>query len=152
MGNDKFEGEKAYLYFSCPADVSDPPGKPDVSDVTATTMTIQWTPPKSDGGTPIKGYIIEKRDTTSMRWLKVNTDLEKDIVFNVTSLVQGTSYEFRVSAENKAGLSKPSPPSDSWKAKPPYGKLFAFLYYIRTEYYVIKIKYLVWLYFVFPRE
>ena len=107
--------------FFC-TDVPDAPGKPKVSDVTATTMTIQWTPPPSDGGAPIKGYIIEKRDTTSMRWLKVSVDLEKETTFNITGLVQGTSYEFRVSAENKAGVSKPSPPSDTWKAKPPYGK------------------------------
>ena len=51
----------------------DPPGIPSTPDCTATTedsITLQWEPPTKDGGKPITGYVVEKRERGSKRWTK----------------------------------------------------------------------------------
>ncbi len=100
-------------------DVPGAPEKPTISDITAESMTISWSPPESDGGSPITGYILEKRDITSKRWLKTSSDAITELTFKVTGLTKGSKYEFRVSAQNKAGTGKPSSPTDATEAKPP---------------------------------
>ena len=50
----------------------------------------------------------------------------------VTGLKEGSTYEFRVSAENKAGVGKPSPVSQTFTAKPPYSKLDMNLLFLQT--------------------
>lgn len=53
--------------------VSDPPGAPGVPECTGTTedsISLAWEPPLNDGGKPIKGYIVEKREKGSKRWIK----------------------------------------------------------------------------------
>ena len=85
-------------------------------------MTISWSSPESDGGSPVTGYILEKRDITSKRWVKTSSDAITELTFRVTGLTKGSKYEFRVSAQNKAGTGKPSTPTDATEAKPPYGK------------------------------
>ena len=99
-----------------------PPGKPKASDIDATKMTVSWTPPKSDGGSPIIGYTVERKETTSTRWIKVNADLVSKTSLLVTGLTEKSEYQFHVIAENKAGPGPASEPSDVYMAKPPYGK------------------------------
>ena len=51
----------------------DPPGKPGVPECTGTTedsIALSWDPPTKDGGKPIKGYILEKRDKGGKKWIK----------------------------------------------------------------------------------
>ena len=43
--------------------------------------------------------------------------------YTISDLMEGTEYQFRVSAENLAGVGKPSEPSVKVTAKLPYGKL-----------------------------
>ena len=85
-------------------------------------MTVTWSPPESDGGSPITGYILEMRDTSSTRWVKVSRESITETTFKVKDLNEGTQYEFRVTAENKAGLGKPSDVSKAWIAKSKYGE------------------------------
>ncbi len=99
-----------------------PPGKPEASDIDATQMTTSWTPPKSDGGSPIIGYTVERKDVTSSRWIQVNSDLVSETSLLVKGLTERSEYQFRVIAENKAGPGPASEPSDVYMAKPPYGK------------------------------
>ncbi len=103
------------------SDVPGAPGKPTVSDIDATQMTVSWTPPQSDGGTPIIGYFVERKQDTSSRWVRVNKDLVSDTSLTVTGLTEKSEYQFRVYAENKAGPGPASEPSDKHIAKPPYG-------------------------------
>ena len=85
-------------------------------------MTVSWTAPSTDGGSPITGYIIERCDTSTRRWFRVNKYTVKDLSYTVSNLHEGNEYMYRVSAENAAGASKPSEESAAKKAKPPYGE------------------------------
>ena len=85
-------------------------------------MTVSWTPPKSDGGSPITGYILERKEVSAKRWSKVTREPILDTKFKVKELIQDEKYEFRVAAVNNAGQGPFSEPSKPVTAKPPYGK------------------------------
>ncbi len=89
-------------------------------------MTVSWAVPESDGGSPITGYYVEKKESTSSRWSKVNKTPVKETTLRVKDLTEKTKYQFRVSAENKAGVGPESEPSGIFMAKPPFGKLSSF--------------------------
>ena len=104
-------------------DIPSQPGKPKITKSTANSATFTWHTPDTDGGAPIKGYIVEKKERFGTRWLRVNKDdLVTECECTAYELAVGSEYQFRVTAENKAGLSKPSEPSDGITIKPPYGK------------------------------
>ena len=51
----------------------DPPGAPGAPrgiETTEDSITITWTKPRHDGGSPITGYIIEKRQFNDEKWVK----------------------------------------------------------------------------------
>lgn len=48
-----------------------PPGIPTATAIGRNHVTLTWTPPHYDGGSPIKGYIIERREIGDPNWLKV---------------------------------------------------------------------------------
>uniref|UniRef100_A0A8D2QM71 Titin n=1 Tax=Zosterops lateralis melanops TaxID=1220523 RepID=A0A8D2QM71_ZOSLA len=99
--------------------VLDRPGPPEgplaVSEVTD-SMVVCWGHPDSDGGSPITNYIVERRDKTGLRWVKCNKRVVTDLRFKVSGLTEGHEYEYRVMAENAAGVSEPSPTSPFYKA------------------------------------
>ncbi|XP_072180963.1 twitchin-like [Diadema setosum] len=96
------------------------PSKPDVKKVTENSVTLTWSPPESDGGSPVTNYIVEKREPDRDRWVKATRAPITDTAFTVTDLAPKREYEFRVIAENKSGASVASEPSKSVIAKPPY--------------------------------
>ncbi len=111
------------LYF--PTDAPGPPGIPEISDIDSTHMTLTWTAPTDNGGADILGYVVEKCEADRKRWVKAHKeDLITDLTFTVADLVEGTSYMFRVSAENIAGVGESSEAAGPQKAKPPYGKYY----------------------------
>uniref|UniRef100_A0A4W6ECH3 Titin n=1 Tax=Lates calcarifer TaxID=8187 RepID=A0A4W6ECH3_LATCA len=71
-----------------------------------------WERPESDGGSEIDGYILEKRDKEGVRWTKCNKRRLNDLRFRCTGLTEGHYYQFRVLAENAAGVGAPSEPSE----------------------------------------
>ena len=85
-------------------------------------MVITWTPPASDGGSPITHYIVEKKDKTSTRWVRAHRDTVKETTLKVEDLTLGNEYQYRVAAVNKAGQGPFSEPSQPKLAKHPYGK------------------------------
>ena len=94
-----------------PFDVPGPPGQPEVSEITKDMATIIWTAPKNDGGAQIDNYVVEMRRTSDVKWQIVNkSEKITDLTFNILNLKEETEYEFRVSAENKAGRGPPSAP------------------------------------------
>ena len=105
--------------------ISDPPGPPDaptITEIFKDSCIVNWEAPKNNGGSAIIGYHVERRMTTSSRWAKLNTDRISEKTLHVTDLKDHSEYEFRVSAENKAGVGEPSPPSKPFTAKDPWGE------------------------------
>uniref|UniRef100_A0A4W5MP93 Titin n=1 Tax=Hucho hucho TaxID=62062 RepID=A0A4W5MP93_9TELE len=95
---------------------ADPPKDPEVTIITKDSMILMWKAPEYDGGTPITNYNIERKDKIGLRWVKCNKKKVKDLQFKVTGLLVTHEYEFRILAENAAGLSLPSNSSPFYKA------------------------------------
>jgi len=55
-------------------DPTDPPGKPVVVDSAKNFIKIQWDKPKKDGGAPVTGYNIERKDPRTGTWNKLNDE------------------------------------------------------------------------------
>uniref|UniRef100_H2YFC9 non-specific serine/threonine protein kinase n=1 Tax=Ciona savignyi TaxID=51511 RepID=H2YFC9_CIOSA len=88
--------------------VADAPGVPEVSNIMKNSCTVMWTRPESDGGAEITGYIVERREKNSARWHRVNRRLVSDLRLRVTDLREGSEQEFRIYAENRAGVGQAS--------------------------------------------
>ncbi|KAL3088858.1 hypothetical protein niasHS_009150 [Heterodera schachtii] len=106
-------------------DIIDKPGAPEgplnVSDVHADRCTLDWKPPLDDGGAPIDGYLVEKLDTASGRWVKAGRTTGPDATqFTVDGLQPGHEYKFRVSAVNAEGESEPLEADKAIVAKEPF--------------------------------
>ncbi|OON23516.1 fibronectin type III domain protein [Opisthorchis viverrini] len=93
---------------------SQPVGPLRAHDITDVGCTLTWSSPVSDGGSPLLGYRIYKREMYRRSWQEIGRLTEtpglptaKQLSFAVQYLMQATSYEFRVVAENKNGLSEP---------------------------------------------
>uniref|UniRef100_A0A803T7W6 Titin n=1 Tax=Anolis carolinensis TaxID=28377 RepID=A0A803T7W6_ANOCA len=96
--------------------VPDPPKTPEVTAANKDSMIVCWGHPDSDGGSPITNYIVERRDRAGLRWVKCNKRAVTDLRYKVSGLTEGHEYEYRVKAENAAGVSEPSPNSQFYKA------------------------------------
>lgn len=99
-----------------------PPGKPVAYNITSDGMTVRWEAPGFDGGSPILGYHIEKKDRNSLMWQKVNSNVISNREYRIIGLLEGLEYSFRVYAENNAGLSPVSEQSKHALAISPVGK------------------------------
>ncbi|KAJ8954873.1 hypothetical protein NQ318_016808 [Aromia moschata] len=88
-----------------------PPGKPQLiseADATPDLVTIRWTKPVSDGGSPISGYLVEHRRTGSPHWVRASPLLVQVPEVTISGLEPGWRYQFRVRAENAVGMSDAS--------------------------------------------
>lgn len=107
---------------------SDPPGKPEVTDITRSSVTIAWFVPENDGGSKIVGYVVERKPYSTdeyddTRWLKCNYTTITDTNFTVANLGEDEVYEFRVIARNGAGVhSAPSESTGPITCKDEYSK------------------------------
>jgi Domain of unknown function (DUF4082)/Fibronectin type III domain/Bacterial Ig domain len=89
------------------------------SGATASAATSQafltWSPPASEGGTPITGYTVTPYIGSSAQTpLHVNGSETSAII---TGLANGTSYTFTVAASNAVGEGSPSAPSNAVTAQ-----------------------------------
>lgn len=103
--------------------VLDAPQKPEgpleVSSVDHDRCTLEWKPPKDDGGSPVSSYIIEKRPVGSDKWTKTGPSTS-GTTQTVRNLDNGVSYEFRVCAENENGRSEPLMATEPVRIKSPH--------------------------------
>lgn len=84
-----------------------------VTDYDNESVSLEWTAPDFDGGSPIEKYIIEKKDRYKPDWEKaMEMPAGGKLAAKVMGLKDRGEYQFRVIAVNKAG---PSPPSDASK-------------------------------------
>uniref|UniRef100_A0AC34GPF1 Twitchin n=1 Tax=Panagrolaimus sp. ES5 TaxID=591445 RepID=A0AC34GPF1_9BILA len=88
------------------------PEQPRVGNVTKNSAEVTWVRPTSDGGSPVEGYIVEKRKVGDNDWSRINAKPVRNTRLFVDNLEEKQEYEFRVIAVNKAGESDPSRPSD----------------------------------------
>lgn len=107
--------------FSSSTDVPGPPGRPTIFDVSRDGMTVVWHPPDEDGGLEVSGYIIERKEVRSDRWVRANKNPITMTRYRSTELIEGLEYEHRIIAINARGLSKPSLPSLPAVATDPIG-------------------------------
>uniref|UniRef100_A0A3B1IHI7 Titin n=1 Tax=Astyanax mexicanus TaxID=7994 RepID=A0A3B1IHI7_ASTMX len=83
------------------------PGAPadlQVAHATKSGMLVTWKRPASDGGSPVIGYHVECKDQSSILWTKITRGLVAETQFKVTGLEEGLFYQYRVYAENIAGI------------------------------------------------
>ena len=87
----------------------DPPSDPrnlTVADSNKTQITVRWEKPKSDGGSPITGYVIETRSPPNPDYETAGRVDADTTSFTADGLKEGNKYYIRVKAENPAGLSE----------------------------------------------
>uniref|UniRef100_A0AAY4B839 Roundabout, axon guidance receptor, homolog 2 (Drosophila) n=1 Tax=Denticeps clupeoides TaxID=299321 RepID=A0AAY4B839_9TELE len=88
-----------------------PPSKPEVTDVTKSSVSLSWHP-GSEEGSLISSYVIEAfGQLVSNSWQTV-ADHVKTTQFTVRDLRPNTVYLFIIRAVNAQGLGDPSPMSD----------------------------------------
>lgn len=104
--------------------IPDAPDQPVCVTADEDSITISYSAPFNDGGSPINGYHIERKERKSSRWVKVTREPTLELVYTATGLVQNNKYEFRVYAENAAGLSEPSQLSPFIICREPVCKYF----------------------------
>ena len=93
--------------FSCPGPPTMPVGPIKTSKITRDSATIQWQTPVSDGGSPITGYLVERREGSKRAWMYCGRTDADARTLTCTALYENNEYYFRVYAENKYGRSKP---------------------------------------------
>uniref|UniRef100_A0AAY4B618 Titin n=1 Tax=Denticeps clupeoides TaxID=299321 RepID=A0AAY4B618_9TELE len=111
--------DSATVIVQYPFSVPSAPGTPYVSSVTKDHMLIEWKPPSNNGGSPILGYHLERKEKNSILWSKLNKLLIPDTRFRTNNLEEGIEYEYRVYAENIAGISPLSKVSECVVARDP---------------------------------
>lgn len=83
---------------------------------------LKWDKPLNDGGAPITGYVIEYKDKFGKDWV-TGKEVKGDLTAaTIDGLKEGTQYEFRIRAINKAGPGEPSDATKPIIAKCRFGK------------------------------
>uniref|UniRef100_A0A8C3G4Z6 Myomesin 1a (skelemin) n=1 Tax=Cyclopterus lumpus TaxID=8103 RepID=A0A8C3G4Z6_CYCLU len=90
--------------------VAGPPVGLHVLEVRDTSAVVLWEPPAFDGRTPVNGYYLDVKKASAGEegWKAAHEKANKMKYMKVTGLKSGTSYVFRVRAQNLAGVGKPS--------------------------------------------
>ena len=85
------------------------PGAPTISTVTATSLTVGWSAPSDDGGSPITAYDLryiksDAADKTDGNWLvEEPVWTSGDLTYVLTELNDGVTYDVEVRAVNASG-------------------------------------------------
>lgn len=114
---------RCYNEFLDGTSITDKPGKPEgpleVSKVHKEGCKLRWSKPKDDGGLPLEGYVVEKMEAGTGRWVPAGRTDKPEI--ELTGLEPGKKYQFRVKAVNPEGESEPLETEKATLAKNPYG-------------------------------
>ncbi|XP_018410670.1 PREDICTED: myosin light chain kinase, smooth muscle-like [Nanorana parkeri] len=91
---------------------SPPSGKPLISALVPSSLTLSWSGPCYDGGSAVLNYKVEVKQGGQDSW-RLLTDTCINTSYHVSSgLVPGESYQFRVQACNTYGESEPGEESE----------------------------------------
>ncbi|KAJ7427986.1 immunoglobulin-like and fibronectin type III domain-containing protein 1 [Willisornis vidua] len=87
-------------------DKPQPPSGPlKVIESSTNSITIQWQPPKDDGGKPVQRYIVERQQVGKKEWETLGETPRSCTTFTTNKVEEDTSYYFRVRARNAEGTS-----------------------------------------------
>ncbi len=98
---------------------------PPTGPITAITcnkhsISIQWGPPKDDGGSPLTRYIIYYREINTQNWIRAGIADLRTLSLQIENLVENSEYHFRIFAENIIGVSEYLQTQEPFKAQSPY--------------------------------
>ncbi len=88
--------------------------------VNKNSISIQWGPPKHDGGAPLTRYVIYARELTKQNWSRVGIVDPETFSYQIENLTENNEYHFRIVAENSVGASDHLQTQEPIKAKSPY--------------------------------
>lgn len=86
------------------------PEKLHYTDRGKNTITLAWQPPRTDGGSPIRGYYVEKMRSDSNEFDVANRKIFTECCGTIENLSESQEYQFRVKAVNEVGDGEPSKP------------------------------------------
>jgi len=92
----------------CTADKPGKPGTPEIKEATKTSATLTWKAPTDNGGSDIINYVVEYRADGAFKWKRATESVISQTTHVVKGLDENVKYEFRVAAENRAGVGPPS--------------------------------------------
>ena len=92
-------------------------------------VVISWESPDSDGGSPLTGFIVERKDVTKTSFVSAGRCDVNTFNFKVTKLIEGNEYEFHVAAENDIGQSDWASLDKPVKAKLGFGTCYSYLFF-----------------------
>ncbi|NXG99245.1 IGFN1 protein, partial [Loxia leucoptera] len=87
-------------------DKPQPPAGPiKIVESSANNITIQWKPPKDDGGKPVQRYLVERQQVGRNDWETLGETPRSCTSFTTSKVEEEMSYYFRVRAVNAEGVS-----------------------------------------------
>ncbi|NXD82652.1 IGFN1 protein, partial [Halcyon senegalensis] len=82
-----------------------PEGPIKIVESSASDITIQWKPPKDDGGKPVQRYIVERQQVGQNDWVALGETPRTCTTFTTNKVEEDMTYYFRVRAVNAEGTS-----------------------------------------------
>ncbi len=90
------------------ADEPDEPLLLTATDVSPTEIELRWEAPEDDGGSPVTGYKIERKELGKGVYSVVQADTGNKTTYKDRNLKTGTAYAYRVYAINEDGTGERS--------------------------------------------
>lgn len=97
--------EPAVSLFIFPDKPQPPAGPIKIVESSANNITIQWKPPKDDGGKPVQRYLVERQQVGRNNWETLGETPRSCTSFTTSKVEEDMSYYFRVRAVNAEGVS-----------------------------------------------
>ncbi|CAC5416067.1 unnamed protein product [Mytilus coruscus] len=91
---------------------SAPEGPMSISDITDSSVVVEWKAPNTDGGAPVEKYKIEYELANTSRWIVAGNVDSTTYKFMVKDLKKGQDYYFKVTACNSKGPGSPLESTD----------------------------------------
>src|SRR5206468_3233239 len=117
--NNVGEGPRSNEASATPTAPATPPGAPQGLVATAgdATVTLTWSAPSSNGGSPITNYRIYRSTTGGGETLQATIGIV--LTYTDTSVTNGVTYYYQVSAVNAAGEGPRSNEASATPSPPP---------------------------------
>ncbi|XP_032058898.1 immunoglobulin-like and fibronectin type III domain-containing protein 1 [Aythya fuligula] len=105
----RLKNDSGILDIDLKVEVTDKPQPPagplKILESSANDITIQWKPPKDDGGKPVQSYIVERQEVGKGDWVALAETPRSCTTFTTNKVERDMSYYFRVRAVNAEGTS-----------------------------------------------